>query len=363
MDRNAPVRVESVGTAVPSHKLNQDEARSLAMSLFAGRVSNVERYSPVFANAGIEQRYLSAPAEYLTQEGLNFTEKNALYGRVALGLGREAGAKALAVAGVDPSEVEDFVFVSTTGFVPGLDARLSQELGLSANARRVPLVGLGCAGGAAGLAIGMDHARAHLGRPVLVVAVEATSLTFLAGDSSTENLISVALFGDGAAAAVLRAPEGGEEGEGRGVELLGGFSQTWPETQRIMGWDIVDPGLKIVIDRRIPAFVREHLPENLRLATEHFGISREDLKHFVTHPGGARVLDAFELSLGLQPGALDLSRAVLRDYGNMSSGTVLFVLKRFFESGNFRDASPGDFGLISALGPGFSVEHVLFRTA
>ncbi|HLL39072.1 MAG TPA: 3-oxoacyl-[acyl-carrier-protein] synthase III C-terminal domain-containing protein, partial [Rubrobacteraceae bacterium] len=255
---------------------------------------------------------------------------------------------------VRPEDVGAIFFVSTTGIAtPSLDSRLIFRLGMSENIRRVPIWGLGCAGGAAGLARASEYARAYSEKPVLLVGVELCGLTFLKGDRSKSNLIATSLFADGAAAVLL----GGEQ-LGAGPELRGSYSTTWPGTEDVMGWDVVDDGLKVRFAKSVPVIVHEKMRGNLETACASLDLGLEDLRHFVLHPGGPKVLEAYEDTLGIGRGNLELSWEILREYGNMSSVSVLFVLERFLEE--YPQAS-GEYGTISALGPGFSAEHVLFR--
>jgi alkylresorcinol/alkylpyrone synthase len=183
--------------------------------------------------------------------------------------------------------------------------------------------------------------------------LELCGLTFQWGDRSKASLVATALFADGAAAVVL----GNRPGE-EGPEILGSHSTTWPGTADVMGWEISSSGFKVVLSRSVPDVVRNRMPEDLRAACSSVGLSPEDLTHFVIHPGGAKVLDAFEEVLGLESGGLSLPREVLRDHGNMSSVTVLFILERLLESD---ECAPGERGVVAALGPGFSAEQVFFR--
>jgi alkylresorcinol/alkylpyrone synthase len=318
--------------------------------MFSGVYKDVERLLPVFDNVEIDGRNFCVPPEWFYEDH-TFPEKNALYVEHALELSEKAAHRALDKAGADPSEVGAIFFVSTTGLsTPSIDSQLLPRLGLSEHTRRVPIWGLGCAAGVGGLARALDHARVYPEEKVLLVGVELCGLTFQWGDRSKAGLVSTALFADGAAAAVL--------GNDPGPELLGSHSTTWPGTEDIMGWEIIEAGFKVQLSRSIPQLVRERMPQNIETACSSVGLAREDVEHLVTHPGGAKVLDAFEEVFGLGPGGLVLSREVLRDYGNMSSVTVLFILERFLESGAY---APGEYGVISALGPGFSAEHVFFR--
>jgi alkylresorcinol/alkylpyrone synthase len=347
---SANPRVLSVATVVPKYRVVQSTAKDFARAMFSGVYKDVERLLPVFDNVEIDGRNFCVPPEWFYEDH-TFPEKNALYVEHALDLSEKAAHRALDKAGADPSEVGAIFFVSTTGLsTPSIDSQLLPRLGLSEHTRRVPIWGLGCAAGVGGLARALDHARVYPEGKVLLVGVELCSLTFQWGDRSKAGLVSTALFADGAAAAVL--------GNDPGPELLGSHSTTWPGTEEIMGWEIIEAGFKVQLSRSIPQLVRERMPQNIETACSSVGLAREDVEHLVTHPGGAKVLDAFEEVFGLGPGGLVLSREVLRDYGNMSSVTALFILERFLESGAY---APGEHGVISALGPGFSAEHVFFR--
>jgi alkylresorcinol/alkylpyrone synthase len=347
---SANPRVLSVATVVPKYRIVQSTARDFARAMFSGVYKDVERLLPVFDNVEIDGRNFCVPPEWFYEDH-TFPEKNALYVEHALDLSEKAARRALDKAGADPSEVGAVFFVSTTGLsTPSIDSQLLPRLGLSEHTRRVPIWGLGCAAGVGGLARALDHARVYPEEKVLLVGVELCGLTFQWGDRSKAGLVSTALFADGAAAAVL--------GNDPGPELLGSHSTTWPGTEDIMGWEIVEAGFKVQLSRSIPQLVRERMPENIEAACSSVGLAPKDIEHFVTHPGGAKVLDAFEEVFGFGRGGLVLSREVLRDYGNMSSVTVLFILERFLESGAY---APGEHGVISALGPGFSAEHVFFR--
>jgi alkylresorcinol/alkylpyrone synthase len=346
-------KILSVATALPPHRIGQGEVKEFARALFSEAFKDIERLAPIFDNVNVENRYFCVPRGWFERDHA-FPERNALYVEHALDLSEKAARRALDKAGKAPEDVGAIFFVSTTGLsTPSLDSKLIFRLGLSEHTLRVPIWGLGCAAGVAGLARAADHARLYPEKATLLVGVELCGLTFQRGDLSKSNLVATSLFADGAAAMVLRTENGTS-----GPELLGGHSTTWPETEDIMGWDVVETGFKVKISRSIPTLVRQRMSENLVAACDSAGLAPEEIKHFVTHPGGARVLDAFEEVLGFEPGGLALPREILRDCGNMSSVTVMFVLERFLRSGEF---AAGDLGVLSALGPGFSAEHVFFR--
>src|SRR5918911_4540456 len=346
---NTP-RILSAATAVPPYRIEQGDTKEFARQLFAGKFRDLDRLLPVFDNGQIETRHSCRPLEWFGQEW-PFPERNALYVEHALELSEKATRRCLDRAGVEPEKVGALFFVSTTGFsTPSLDAKLLFRMGLSPNLKRIPVWGLGCAGGAAGVARAADYARTYPDELVLVVVVELCSLTFQVGDVSKSNLVAASLFADGAAAVLL--------GAGEGPEVLGSHSTIWPGTEDVMGWDLIETGLKIRFARSVPQIVRTRTRVTVEEACKKHGISLEDLCHLVVHPGGVKVLEAYEEALALERGSLDLSTEILREYGNMSSASVLFVLERFLES---CPTGSGECGSISALGPGFSAEHVLFR--
>jgi alkylresorcinol/alkylpyrone synthase len=344
-------RVLSVATAVPRYRIGQDTVKDFARDFFSRTHGDVERLLPIFDNVHVENRYFCMPREWFAEDH-TFPEKNALYVENALALSEKAARRALDKAGADPSDVGAICFVSTTGFAtPSLDSHLLSRLGLSEQARRVPIWGLGCAAGVGGLSLAADRVRLYPEKLVLLIAVELCGLTFQKGDRTKANLVSTALFADGAAAVVLG-------GGSAGPELLGGHSTTWRGTEDVMGWEIVESGLKVRLSKSVSTIVRQRLRDDLTTAAGSLDLDFAKVEHFVLHPGGAKVLDAFEEVLGLKRGGLVFPRSVLREYGNMSSATVLFILERFLESGEY---ATGDYGVVSAMGPGFSAEHVFFR--
>ena len=343
-------RILSVATALPPYRVGQEEAKTFARGMFSRRDGDFERLLPIFDNVNVDSRYFCVPVEWFERDH-SFPEKNALYIEHALDLSEKAAKRALDRVGAGPEDVGAIFFVSTTGVsTPSLDSKLIFRLGLSTHTRRVPIWGLGCSAGAAGIARASEHVRLYPEKLVLLVAVELSGLTFQRGDRSKSNLISTSLFADGAAAVLM--------GNSTGPEILGSYSTTWPDTEDVMGWDLVDTGLKVQLSKSVPTIVQEKFRDNLEEACASLGLDFRDLRHFVLHPGGSKVLDAFEGVLGLQAGGLTTSRDVLRECGNMSSVTVLFILERFLES---REFAKGDLGVLSAMGPGFSAEHVFFR--
>ncbi len=335
-----PPSLLSIATAEAPHPVSQAAIEDVAVRLFPQGDFAHSELRTVFANAGIERRTLARPLEdYLRPTGPR--ERNALFLSCAEALLRTAAERAVPRALA--SEVTHIITVSSSGVAtPSLECALIEELGLDAGAQRIPVFGLGCGGGVAALQLAADLARSSEDALVLVLCAELTSLTLLNADDSARNFVACALFGDGAAAALVGRPRDGAPalahlGEGR--------TQTFPGTSDLMGWDVRDDGWQVVFSQRIPVVVaREVRPFVERL------IAPRELEHLLLHPGGRRVLDAYRTALELEPGRMVHAEAVLARHGNMSAATVFFVIERCL-----RDAStrPGP-GIATAFGPGFT---------
>jgi alkylresorcinol/alkylpyrone synthase len=344
-------RLLSLATAVPPHALGQPEVALRARHLFAASTgTDLDRLMPVFARAGIERRYSSVPLEWY-ERAHGWAERNALYLEHAVSLLEQAAADALALAEMRPEAVDAIVVVSTTGVAtPSLGARLMERLPLRRDVRRLPIFGLGCAGGVLGLSRAADLVRAAPESRVLFLVVELCALSFRKDDTSKSNIVATALFGDGAAAAVLSC-------HGDGPRLGAAGEHTWPQSLDIMGWDVTEDGLRAVFSRDIPALVRHHMRDVAGDFLTRYGLGLGDIDHFICHPGGAKVLTALEEAFGVGADALADARSVLRDYGNMSAATVLFVLERALRAGVAGRL------LMTALGPGFTAGFQLVEAA
>lgn len=341
-------RLLSVATAVPPFALGQAEVAERARRLFAGSAApELDRLMPVFLNAGIERRYSCVPIDWY-ESSHGWTDRAALYRDHAVRLLEEAGRDALARARLQPEDVDAVVAVSTTGVsTPSLDAVLIGRLGLRHDVKRLPLFGLGCAGGVIGLARAADLARATPGTTVLLLVVELCALSFRKSDVSKSNIVATALFGDGAAAAVVSS------GGGAGPKLGAAGEHTWQHSLDVMGWDVTEDGLKAVFSRDIPSLVRRDMRDIATAFLARHALTLADIDRFICHPGGAKVLTALEEAFRLPDGALVEGRAVLRDYGNMSAVTVLFVLDRVLRAGAHGRM------MLTALGPGFTAAFQL----
>jgi len=342
-------RLLALATAVPPFVLAQDDVAGFAQRLFAD-TPEIHRLQPVFGNAGIDTRYSCVPLDWYDRQH-DWEERNGLYLQNAVALLEKAAREALEIAGIAPQEVDAIVVNSTTGIAtPSLDAILIGKLGLRQDVRRLPIFGLGCAGGVLGLSRAVDMARVAPGSKVLFLVVELCALCFRKGDLSKSAIVASALFGDGAAALVLST-------DGDGPSFGASGEHTWPNSLEIMGWDVANDGLKALFSRDIPRLVRQQLRDVVGRFLDRQGLGLSDIERFVCHPGGSKVLTALEEAFGLEGGALVEGHSILRDYGNMSAATVLFVLKRTLESG-----AKGRM-LMTALGPGFSAGFQMLEAA
>ncbi len=341
-----PARLLSVATALPPHVIDQDRAAAATVAAFGGKVFRDADILALFANTGIRTRRAVRPQAWF-ETPRPWEERNAVYLEEAETLWLAAARLALDRAGVAAAEVGAVVTVSSTGIAtPSLEARAGPALGLNPGAMRTPVFGLGCGGGVSGLSLAARLAQGQPGMAVLLVVVELCTLSVRPEEATKANVVATALFGDGAAACVLRAGEG----EGRAVGAVG--EHTWPETLEIMGWRVDPAGLGVVLDSGLPKFVERRFAEAAAGFRAGGGPAAGEVERFVCHPGGAKVLPALEAALGIGEGSLDVERQVLKDYGNMSAPTVFFVLERVLA------ADPGGRLVLAALGPGFTASFV-----
>ncbi len=348
------MKIAAVGKAFPPHYYDQDLLLAAFRRLWADRVYNLERLESLHRNVLVGGRYLALPLE--AYEGLEtWGHGNDAWIRVAQEVGEAAIRDALGRAGLDLHEVDALLFVTVTGVAtPSIDARLMNRLGLDARVKRLPIFGLGCVAGAAGIARAADYVRAYPDQVALLVSVELCSLTLQRQDLSIPNLISSGLFGDGAAAVVVV----GSERPAAGPRILASRSVFYPDTERVMGWEISERGFQVVLSAEVPEMVRRHLRRDVdRFLAEH-GHRREEIASWVAHPGGPRVLEAMAEALELPAEALEVTWRSLREVGNLSSTSVLLVLE---ETLRVRRPQPGSLGLLLAMGPGFCSELVLLE--
>jgi alkylresorcinol/alkylpyrone synthase len=332
----------SLATAVPPHILTQKDIATAARQVFGERFGDFDKVQQVFETAGVTQRHAARPIEwYLEPHG--WPDRTEVYLQTAADLFEQAAGKALAAAELTGSNIDIVVTASSTGIAtPSLDAHLLDRLGFREDVVRIPLFGLGCAAGVTGLALATRMAAASPGSPVLFVTVELSTLAVRPDKLTAANVVSTALFGDGAAALVVRAGDGGF------ATAQGAGEHTWHDTLDIMGWDIDPDGFGVVLARALPPFAEAHLGPAVTGILDRLGIPIASIDRFVCHPGGPKIIAALEHVLQLEPGTLDHERDVLAMYGNMSAPTVLFVLERVLGAGLPRRC------LLVAMGPGFT---------
>lgn len=340
--------------ALPPHRHPQAEITDAFVEVIAQGDLDERALRAFHANAGVDHRHLVLPIDdYAGLE--DFGQANDLFIEHAVTLGAQALQDALKAADLTPSDVDVIVCATVTGLaIPSLEARIASVVGLRPDVRRVPLVGLGCVAGAAGVARLHDYL---LGRPegvAALVTVECCSLTVQRGDTTVPNLVASGLFGDGAAAVVAR----GGTGHGGPVEVLDSRSRLYPDSERTMGFDISQRGLRIVLDAQVPAIVGRYIGDDVDAFLADHGLTRADVGFWVCHPGGPKVIDALRDTLGLEDHDVALTRASLARIGNLSSASVLHVLADTLAE---RPPVPGSHGLLMAMGPGFCSELVLLR--
>ena len=352
-----PVQLLGLGTAVPEHVLNQAEVARVAHEMFATRYPEFQRLSAVFHTSGIKTRHAVKPVDWFrTPRG--WPERTAAYLEGADQLFEAAASKALAHAKLTASDIDTIVTVSSTGIAtPSLEVRSFATMGFKSSTRRIPVFGLGCAGGVSGLAIAADIARGRPGSNVLMVAVELCSLAFRLDTLTKANVVATALFGDGAGAVVLRAGDRRDASLSHASITLTG-EHAWPDTLDLMGWNVDPQGFGVIFARAIPPFAKANMGSAVAGMLDAGGLKTTDIGRFICHPGGAKVVDALEQSLGLVEQSLDHERAILETHGNMSAPTVLFVLERALAAG-----LPARSAML-AMGPGFTTScAVLERNA
>jgi alkylresorcinol/alkylpyrone synthase len=341
----------SLATSVPPHMLLQKDVLAAAWDGFGSRFPEFERFSSIFSNTGIIKRHAVKPFDWYLEQR-SWPERTEAFLEGAEALFVEVAEKALADAGLTGADIDTVLTVCSTGIAtPSLEARVAGRMGFRSDVMRVPVFGLGCAGGASGLSIASRLAQARPGTNVLLVTIELCSLAVRHDELTKANIVAISLFGDGAAAMILRAGDGGA------TRIENAGEHLWPDTLGVMGWSVDPQGFGVIFRRTIPDFVTAHLSPAVARILAGMQLSLTDIDRFICHPGGAKVIVALETALALDQGTLDCEREVIADYGNMSSPTILFVLEKARAKG-----LPAR-SLLTALGPGFTASCVALRHA
>jgi len=337
----------AVSTALPENRISQEEAMAVVRRVHSGSDA-LQRLARVFPNSGVKDRYFVYPAQaYLEERG--FEERNRDYIEQGLSLAERAAKACLQKAKVSVGDIDHLLFVTTTGLAtPSLDARLVDRLGMRSDVRRWPLFGLGCAGGAGGLARACDILDGAPEGRVLVVSVELCGQIFSTKATAATDIIGASLFGDGAAAALV--------GPGKGPRISGRKTVLYDRTEHLMGWSFTSDGMRLVLSKEVTDFIGARLKPVIEAFLLDQGLARKDIAHWLLHPGGRRIIETYGSSFGLDAQALRWTRSSLERVGNLSSASILFILADAFEAG-----AAGDRGLMVALGPGFASELLLLE--
>jgi alkylresorcinol/alkylpyrone synthase len=348
------MRIASVASAFPKHYYKQQVLVEALKNDWRHRLPNPDILDRLDESMKVDGRFLVRPIEFY-ENMKTWGQANDVWIESGLELGEKALCRALLRAGLEPCELSAIFVTSVTGIAaPSLDARLVNRMGLSRNIKRIPIFGLGCVAGAAGISRAADYVRGYPDQAAALLSIELCSLTLQREDLSMAHLISALLFGDGAAATVVV----GSELESEGPEILATKSVLYPNTERVMGWDISEMGFRIVLSPEVPDTVIRHLGEDVDAFLAEQGLNRRDVKSWVMHTGGPKVLEATATTLGITERELEASWDCLRKVGNISSTSVLLVLEDVY---SHRRPERGTLSILAAMGPGFCAEMVLLR--
>jgi alkylresorcinol/alkylpyrone synthase len=348
------MKIASAASAFPKHYYSQKFLLEKLQEYWGDRLRNPQLLARLHRNVTVEGRYLALPTEKY-YDITTWGQANDIWIEVAKELGEQALCRALHHAGIESSKLGALFFVSVTGISsPSIDALLINKMGLPVNIRRVPVFGLGCVAGAAGIARAADYVRAYPKQAAALVSVELCSLTIQRDDLSVANLISSGLFADGSAAVIVT----GDELESAGPKILATRSVFYPKTEEMMGWKVTEKGFRITLSPEVPVLIRENLGRDMDSFLAEHGHKRSDIGSWVLHTGGPKVLEATADALDLHDGQLDASWDCLKKVGNLSSASVLVVLEDVMKN---RRPEPGTLGVLAAMGPGFCSELLLLQ--
>ncbi len=346
--------IQSVAREVPSTTVKQDEVREFAKAIFKNSNLDVDKYLPVFENSKIKSRPVLKDISWYG-ETKSFKEKNELFVFHATEMAEKSARLAIEKANLLPSEIDIIIVVTSSGFVtPTLDAKLIDLLGLSTDVKRVPIIGLGCAGGANSIARASELSLLYPDKNILVITVETCTLTFRPSDKRKSNLIALSLFADGSSSMVVSGKK-----KQNSIQIKANASRKWRNSLDVMGWEIEMDGLQVVFDKSIPGLIAKNFREFYDKFLNENKVQKEEVKHHLFHPGGAKVIEAFASALEIGEDKFYYSMKILQEYGNISSPTIFFVIEEFLKDHKFNG---GEMGLFSAMGPGFSSDIVLFTT-
>lgn len=348
------MKIASAASAFPENVYDQQTITAALQEQWKAKLENPEVLERLHSRCGVERRHLTLPIEeYIHVD--TWGKANNLWIESAQQLGESAVCRAITPLGLTPQDIDALYFVSVTGVSsPSIDARLVNRMSLSPNIKRIPIFGLGCVAGAAGIARAADYVRGFPDQVAVLLSVELCSLTWQREDQSVANLISSGLFGDGAAAVVVA----GADTELTGPEVVATRSVFYPNSEEVMGWSISEEGFRIVLSADVPKVITDNLRRDVDAFLTDFGLSRSDIGSWIIHTGGPKVLEAVSSALELPDSALELSWECLRRVGNLSSASVLVVLQDFLTA---RRGAPGTYSILAAMGPGFCSELLLLR--
>jgi len=336
-------------------KVDQQEIKQYAKDFFAPSFPQVERMLSAFDNTEIKTRNLCKPLDYYSSLH-SFEEQNKVFIQLALDYSVKAVEECLALAQIKKEEITDLIFVSSTGLAtPSLDALIINKMRLNPFISRIPIFGLGCGGGVSGFSKANILAKSNPDAVILLVAVELCSLTFLRNDFSKSNFIGSSLFSDGVSASIITGDNHEIKTKNK-ITFLATQSKLYYDTLDIMGWEFLGTGFKVVFSQNIPAFISKNVRADVTSFLAKYSLTLSDIKNFIFHPGGKKVLTAYEEALSMNEDSLNNTREIMVNYGNMSSPTVLYVMEKFFKEG-YEEG----YGLMLSVGPGFSTEMVLLQ--
>lgn len=347
------VKIVGVSKELPAYSRTTNDIIPFVNLWLSGQEDRFRRkVVKIFEGAGVDKRYgIMDIEEVFTAQ--SFEARNAIYAREVKKLGANCLAKALGTQGWKAEELDYIITVSCTGImIPSLDAYLINELGLKQDVVRLPVTEMGCAAGVSGLIYASHFLKQNPGKRAAVVAVESPTATFQLNDFSMANMVSAAIFGDGAACVLLSSDE-----KDKGPKILGEEMYHFNDATHLMGFDLTNTGLKMILDPAVPEMIAEHFPKIVHPFLEKYQSSIEKVNHLIFHPGGRKIVQTVEDLFGKLGKEIDDTREVLRNYGNMSSCTVLYVLEKFLE----KEITSGEQGLILSFGPGFSAQRVLIE--